>query len=155
MLCPGATVSGSEGAETPKAEPVMFSWVIVTLAVPFAVAVTLLLDVVPVTTLPKSRVVELRLSWLVAEGAGATPVVPHPEITIAIRATKGKSLRTRTSGWFTRRSSLAGSVVTLVAPRDPNRGMRGLLMTKMVGSAGSRLQITADRKEPIQDNVRR
>jgi len=28
-------------------------------------------------------------------------------------------------------------------------------MTKMVGSAGSRLQITADRKEPIQDNVRR
>jgi len=98
-LCPADKVNGTAGLETLNVEALRFHWVIVTLAVPSAVAVIVLVGFVPKVTLPKSILVELSVSLLLEAGGGVEGVVltaPHPAARTAnAEPAKRTKLRTR------------------------------------------------------------
>ena len=104
-LCPADKVSGTAGLDTLNAEPLRFHWLIVTLAVPSAVAVIVLVGLVPSVTFPKSMLVELKVSLLLVTGGGVEGVpltAPHPATRTAsaepARRTKLRTRRDSTTG---------------------------------------------------------
>jgi len=148
-LCPADKVNGTAGLETLNVEALRFHWVIVTLAVPSAVAVIVLVGFVPKVTLPKSTLVELSVSLLlVAGGGGGEEGVlltdPHPAARTANpAATKRTRLRTRPDS----RTLLPSSHWTarhLFVANLRSRPGRELRMARILSTKIHGLQITGD-----------